>query len=246
MLPRIRLHLIFTLLSTIGILQSTYSQVLRIDHVILVDTDLNKKCNDFNEMGFSIKQGRSHENGLINAHIKFKNNSSLELMSLEGDPKDEVAKDYESLINKGVKGAYLALTGPTRSRIETLLKNLNLQYRVTAGNLWTYISFPKHSGFEHIFFIIYHFDQKKPENLAAHLNGFDKIQNVTIEGSPSLITLLESFDLIKENSSQDYTKFNTKTGNITINPLIHNERPGIKEIIFGNEFTEGTLQIKLN
>ncbi|MEQ8907496.1 VOC family protein [Ekhidna sp.] len=224
----------------------TFSQELVIDHVISINTNLNEAIDDFSKKGFSIKQGRLHENGLINAHIKFHNYSSFELMSIEGEPKDAIAKEYDSLIKDGIKGAYLAFTGLTRNRIESELNTLGIRYYVTPGKLWTYISFPSKSEFAHIFFINYHIDQRFSVDEITHSNGFDKIKNLKIEGTQTLIKLLENFDLKSEKDTQGFVEFQTRTGSVTIMPLTHIERPRIKEVIFGKQNANDTLKISLN
>ncbi|MEP5611410.1 MAG: VOC family protein [Cyclobacteriaceae bacterium] len=80
-------------------------QELRIDHVVSVVSNLGRAVDQFTKLGFSVKEGRLHQNGLLNAHVKFQNSSSVELMSLKFEAKDEVAKEYEGLLKKGINGA---------------------------------------------------------------------------------------------------------------------------------------------
>ena len=79
-------------------------------------------------MGFTLKNGHLHENGLVNAHIKFSNKTYYELISIQGKPKDSLANFYEQLINHGNgKGAFLALTGFPTNSIASILKNLDVK-----------------------------------------------------------------------------------------------------------------------
>ena len=73
-------------------------QDIRIDHVIAVVADLDSTVIAFEELGFTVKKGRLHDNGLLNAHIKFKNNTSFELMSIKGEPTRELAREYTELL----------------------------------------------------------------------------------------------------------------------------------------------------
>ena len=61
---------------------------VRLDHVPIVVEDLAATSARFgDELGLSLKSGRPHENGLVNAHVRFKDGSELELMSV-GEPSD--------------------------------------------------------------------------------------------------------------------------------------------------------------
>lgn len=201
-------------------------------------------------MGFTIKKGTLHSNGLINAHIKFENYSSLELMSIRGEPQDQMAKTYESLLKVGEGGVYLALTGLKQDSIEEVLATLDMAFLESRNSLWTYISFPDDSELAHIFFIFYHFDQSHSEKFTTHKNGFNSIQNITIEGNQNLIVLLNNLglDSSEESANEPVTtsRFITKTGNITVIPVKDSKsRARIKQITFATKNTSKTLTLNL-
>ena len=50
---------------------SVRAEQLRIDHAIIAVLDLEDAVATYREMGFTIKPGRLHKNGLLNSHIKF-------------------------------------------------------------------------------------------------------------------------------------------------------------------------------
>ena len=45
--------------------------VIGIDHIPVVVTDLERAQADYRAMGFAIKPGRFHADGIRNAHVKF-------------------------------------------------------------------------------------------------------------------------------------------------------------------------------
>lgn len=210
----------------------SYAQSIKIDHVIALVTDLDSAVAEYERQGFTIKPGRLHKNGLINAHIKFSNGSSLEIMSLQGKAKDETAKTYEDLLKRGKCGAYLALSGISTDKCIQKLENLNLDYQVIKIKSWTYVLLP---DLPHIFFIEYHINQKNEKKFLQHANNCYKIQSIVIEGDERLIDLLHGFGLRtkRQDSESEFTNFITKTGKIVVIQEIENrERPIIRSIRF--------------
>ncbi|MEQ9468184.1 MAG: VOC family protein [Ekhidna sp.] len=229
---------------TIAISQSitTSGQELRIDHVITVVPNLDEAIDEYGKMGFSVKKGRLHDNGLTNAHIKFQNQSSIELMSIVGEPKDEMARNYQSLLNAGIKGAYLALSGLSLDSIEVALIRLSVKYEISKDASWTYVTFPDESEYHHIFFIIYHSEHTSLENLFKHQNKVDGFENIKIEGSNKLTELFEEFGLKPViTESHLSSTFPTKTGSITVIPQkTQDQRYQVVELSFDED-----LKLKL-
>lgn len=206
-------------------------QELRIDHVIILHPDLEAAVSDYKAMGYTIKPGRLHDNGLLNAHIKFDNGSSLELMALADAPTDRMARQYAQLLDDGVHGAYLALTGPDQAHIETALKRLSIDYEILRGAIWTYITFDQESEFAHIFFICYDRPPAvEPAHQTTHTNGVLAMEQVTIEGSARLTALLEQLEVKGETGTSGNPVFKTPTGKISIAPSNIHQRPRIHGI----------------
>ena len=122
---------------------------------------------------------------------------------------------------------------------------MDITFNVFHGKLWSYITFPSDSEFDHIFFIDYHFEQNSLKKYTLHKDGIDQIESITIEGSQNMIVFLESLGLKRENSVENYAKFVTNTGTIIIKPITHKLRPRINEIIFGSSSTDSTRIITL-
>lgn len=89
---------------------------LRLDHVVLVVSNLEQAQAELIPLGFRFKPGRRHANNLLNRHIRFRDSTELELMTLTGPPLDASARDYARLLRKGPGGAYVACSiGPARA-----------------------------------------------------------------------------------------------------------------------------------
>ncbi len=238
------LSILFSGLAVIG-----RSQELRIDHVITVVADLDSAVNVFNNLGFSIKRGRLHDNGLLNAHIKFKNNSSFEIMSITLTPTDEVAKNYAALLKNGEGAVFLAITGISTNAMIEKLEALGLGYSRISGKSWDYITFPENSSLAHIFFIDYHIKVDDPNEVLTHRNFTEQLSQVWIEGSDSVRYLFHGLQIQPMEAITDPVlgkgnRYSTKSGDIIIVPVDNpNLRPRIKMVIFGNR--DNSIQIPI-
>lgn len=211
----------------------SYSQGIRIDHVITVVHDIEEATAEYQNMGFSVKPGRLHANGLINAHIKFENQSSFELMSIQGKAKDAIAQNYETLLREGEGSVFVALTGLPTDSILVLLSNLDIDHTVIPGKAWTYITFPPNAPLAHFFFIENHFRVKDSSQHLTHNNGAIAIQEVQVEGDQEVVRLLEGIGLERKKDTKNNPLFSTPTGDLRISfPKETTPRHRIREISF--------------
>lgn len=226
------------------------SQDIRIDHVITVIADLDSAVKAYEELGFTVKPGRLHANSLLNAHIKFSNNTSLELMSIKGEPTDELALEYAELLKHEEGGVYLALTGIKIAEMERKLGELTIQYNTLAGKNWDYITFPESSSLAHLFFIEYHIKTNDSKELLAHNNSTNGIEAVWVEGDEKVKHLLESLGLkpvrirsdIELGAGQGYL---AGGGSIIVVPTKNpNQRPRIKAVSIRQENKTGNIIIR--
>ncbi len=226
-------------------------QEIQVDHVISVVSDIDKAINSYTEKGFSLKKGQLHKNGLINAHIKFKNNTSFELMSVKGAATDETAKNYLELLKKREGGVFIAISGIESHEMERKLLDLNIEYKTSIGKNWDYITFPKTSGLAHFFFIDSHITVKDSANILTHKNEADKILEIFVEGDDYVVEFLKGLGIkyLGKNTDTDYGKgdvFSTVTGKIIVIPKKKiNERPRVRAILFGKEDNSESLRIEL-
>lgn len=229
----------FFILIALFVTQISTGQI-RIDHVIAVVPDLEEATQAYVRKGFRIKEGRLHENGLLNAHVKFINNSSFELMTVQGLATDATARQYEKLLTEREEGVFLALTGHHTDSLKTWLKELDIAFIETNGKLWDYLSFPQDSHLAHLFFIDYHFDMNTLNAPANHPNGITRIQNVEIEGGQKVRQFFEHVGLRLDEKT---AAFSTPTGDIRlIQRANEKKRPRLVSITFAG-VKSGSLEI---
>ena len=64
-----------------------------LDHVPVAVHDLDQAADDFARLGFVIKPGRPHDDGIRNLHVKFPNGGEIELITASS-PTDALAREY--------------------------------------------------------------------------------------------------------------------------------------------------------
>ncbi len=204
---KIVLYIFFCLVPSLG-----KSQSLRIDHVVAVYSDLTKAIARYESNGFKIKQGRLHSNGLINAHIKFKNNTALELMSLTKDASGPIPNAYRRFLSTQEGGTYLVLTGWPIKKLAIELKKQSINFSTTLGPNWNYLVFEKGSGLEHVFFIEYLKPIYDKLEYFQHKNAADGFLEVVIDGDERLHVLFKLLQLEQLNDGV----WATPTGRIKV------------------------------
>ena len=220
------------------------------DHVITVVADLDSAVMAWQELGFTVKPGRLHDNGLLNAHIKFRSNTSVELMSVQGEPTDDIAREYAELLSHAEGGVYLALTGIKTADLATRLGEQDIQYNRLSGKNWDYITFPKRSDLAHVFFIDFHIQVNDSKEMLTHKNSTKGIESVWIDGDDTVRHLLEGLGLMpvrlrSEPNLGAGKGYRTGAGNIIVVPGNNRQqRPRIKAVSFGKEDNSASLIIR--
>ena len=97
---------------------------LKIDHVNIAVQDLKTARRQFEKLGFVIKPGRLHKNGILNAFTKFKDGNLLELITSSKEA-DELSSWYLQFIQKNPAGAgaFVALKVESKSKLEILKRH---------------------------------------------------------------------------------------------------------------------------
>lgn len=126
--------------------------VPRLDHAIIVVRNLDSAATRFAALGFRFKLGRLHQDSLLNRHIKFRDRTELELMTIAGTPTDRMAREYAALLATGEKGVYAALWVDDMGTVKTAAKALGLPTRSTVLEPWEFVSLPTTPGATAIFF----------------------------------------------------------------------------------------------
>lgn len=162
-----------------------------LDHVVLVVRDLDAAAAGFARHGFRLKQGRLHPNNLLNRHIKFRDGTSIELMTVAGEPRDAMAREYAELLAAGEGGVYAAFTVSDIAGPEQAARSLQLASTRSGSGGWRFLSFPASSPAAAVFFGAGTFTVQDPDSLVAHEPDVAGLDELWLEGSPQLGALLE-------------------------------------------------------
>lgn len=95
---------------------SAAAVVAGLDHVPIAVRDLEAAAETYRRLGFSLKAGRPHDNGIRNQHAKFPDGTELELITAP-EARDPLTRTYRRHLEQGDGPAFLALFAPDRSRI---------------------------------------------------------------------------------------------------------------------------------
>jgi hypothetical protein len=78
-----------------------------LDHIPVAVRDLAAASATYRALGFALKPGRPHDNGIRNAHVKFPNGAGLELLTVPA-AVDPLSTTYVEMIRAGEGPAFLA------------------------------------------------------------------------------------------------------------------------------------------
>lgn len=123
--------------------------VMGVEHTPIVVTDLEKAQADFRAMGFAIKPGRFHADGIRNAHVKFPNGTELELITAPA-PTDALTSEYYAKEQRGDGPVYFGLWAPNYSALATRIKAMAVPVQQDGGVL----TFPAGNPLHHLFWAL--------------------------------------------------------------------------------------------
>ncbi len=170
------------------------SSGLAVDHVVIAVSELGVAVDDFRSLGFIVKPGRLHANGLLNSHVKFSDGTALELMSVERTPTDPTAEAYARFLRGGEGGAYLALEADP-VLVEAAAQALGLPSRTERAGPFTWVTVDDSRGRQDgepspVFFISYLSRPADPDSLLVHSAGVTGIESVRVDATGDLMALL--------------------------------------------------------
>ena len=93
--------------------------VTGLDHIPIAVRDLARAADDYRALGFALKPGRPHDNGIQNQHVKFPDGTELELITAPA-ARDALTTTYRRHLEDGDGPAFLALFAPQRSGEEQI------------------------------------------------------------------------------------------------------------------------------
>jgi catechol 2,3-dioxygenase-like lactoylglutathione lyase family enzyme len=123
------------------------SAIRGLDHIPIAVADLNRAKADFEALGFVLKPGRTHANGIRNVHAKFPDGSEIELITA-AVATDELGAEYVAWLKGGDGAPFVGLFAPALNSLVRLIADLGLPLTLQDG----IAMFPAPSPFHHLFF----------------------------------------------------------------------------------------------
>jgi catechol 2,3-dioxygenase-like lactoylglutathione lyase family enzyme len=121
--------------------------VLGLDHVIVAVNDLEKAAQRYRDLGFALKPGRPHDNGIRNQHVKFPDGTEIELLAAP-EARDDLTAQYRRHLAGGDGPAFFALFEPEKGLVSQRLDAAGMRYE-RKGNM---VDFPSDHPLGYIFF----------------------------------------------------------------------------------------------
>lgn len=122
--------------------------VIGIDHIPVVVANLETAEADFRRMGFSIKPGRPHVDGIRNAHVKFPDGTEIELITAPA-AVDALTTEYRAKMKTGDGPVYFGLYAPDRIALVAKLRASGFPVQ---GDDNSILTFPSGSPLHPLFF----------------------------------------------------------------------------------------------
>jgi len=110
----------------------THPVVSGIDHIPVVVADLDKAQADYRSMGFVLKPGRFHPDGITNTHVKFTDGTEIELITAS-NAVDELTSEYIAKIKSSEGPVYFGLFAPDFAAVSSRLNSLPFKAQAEAG-----------------------------------------------------------------------------------------------------------------
>lgn len=151
--------------------------ILGLDHIPTAVNDLAAAAERYRQLGFALKPGRPHDNGIRNQHVKFPDGTELELITAS-EARDSLTTYYRRHLAAGDGPAFLALYAPEPDRLARLLDAEKRTYRRNGGML----SLPEPDPLRYLFFAQRNRSPTdKPEHF-RHANGAESLIGVWLAG----------------------------------------------------------------
>lgn len=183
-----------------GVATSRDSNLIGIDHIPTVVQNLEEATASFQRLGFSVKPGRLHGNGLRNSLVKFQDGSGIELISSPDQSADEVTRTYSNFLRDGEGPAYLSFHARDMEGLTSALGKADILFE-NKGGLITLAD----PSLDFIFFVNDNRSPNdKPEHF-AHPNTAVAMTEVQLaldaRGRNSLRTLLLALGAVENNGT---------------------------------------------
>ncbi len=179
-----RYQIIVTLLA--GAIYPAYPQdtektarplITGLDHIIIVVSDLEAAFEQYRKLGFVLKPGRRHENGIRNRHVKFPDGTEIELITAQ-EARDPLTGEYRRYLQSGDGPVFAGFYSPYIDAAARILDSAGKTYSRSGGML----TFSEKNSLRYIFFGS---RNKSPTDRPEHFkhpNGAGALTGVWIAG----------------------------------------------------------------
>ncbi|HKE95745.1 MAG TPA: VOC family protein [Povalibacter sp.] len=106
--------------------------IVGLDHIPLAVRDLGVAADSYARLGFALKNGRFHANGIRNQHVKFPDGTGIELITAAKE-SDALTGEYMRLLAEGEGPAFLALHTPELAAVTDRLDRGGWSYAREGG-----------------------------------------------------------------------------------------------------------------
>lgn len=101
--------------------------VVGLDHIPIAVADLDAAADRYRTLGFTLKPGRPHENGIRNQHAKFADGTELELITAP-EARDALTTKYRRHLAQGDGPAFLAFYAPSMEAAASRLEAVGIPH----------------------------------------------------------------------------------------------------------------------
>lgn len=137
---------LFALVVAAALLPPPEPAVFGLDHIPIAVRDLARAADDYRALGFALKPGRPHDNGIQNQHVKFTDGTELELITAPA-ARDALTTTYRRHLEQGDGPAFLSLFAPRMPYAAERLAAAKLPHALNGGS----IDFPGSGGLDYLF-----------------------------------------------------------------------------------------------
>lgn len=157
--------------------RETAPVVTGLDHVPVAVADLGAAAERYRRLGFTLKPGRPHDNGIENRHVKFADGTEIELITAP-EARDSLTAEYVQHLAGGDGPAFLALYAPDLDRLARRLDAASKPHSRSRATL----SFPDADPLGYVFFGPRNASPTDLPGHFEHANGADSLIAVWLAG----------------------------------------------------------------
>lgn len=151
----------------------------KLDHVIIGALNFQETSIFFNNLGFSIKDGYKHKNGISNNFIEFIDNSEIEIIEIS-ESSNTSSENYKSFIDAKISGLQFAIRVNEIKQLKLSFEKLNFPFIYLDKNkAYSTLSSKSINTELPIFFIKYNKENNNTE--VNHTNKTKGIKSIWFE-----------------------------------------------------------------